>query len=88
MAIKRFQETTRLPSEGVAAPEEWPGVGWSDHWSFWQENYLAIMVTDTALFRYPYYHTPYDTTNRIDFARMCRVVNGVRRVVESIPIKD
>jgi Zn-dependent M28 family amino/carboxypeptidase len=88
MAIQRFRETTSLPSEGVAAPEQWPGVGWSDHWSFWQENYPAIMVTDTALFRYPYYHSPYDTTNRIDFARMSRVVNGMRRVVESISTKD
>jgi Zn-dependent M28 family amino/carboxypeptidase len=88
MAIQRFRETTSLPSEGVAAPEQWPGVGWSDHWSFWQEKYPAIMVTDTALFRYPYYHSPYDTTNRIDFARMSRVVNGMRRVVESISTKD
>jgi len=88
MAIQRFRKTTSLPSEGVAALEQWPGVGWSDHWSFWQEKYPAIMVTDTALFRYPYYHTPYDTTNRIDFARMSRVVNGMRRVVESISTKD
>ena len=42
------------------------------------------MITDTAMFRYPYYHTPLDTANRVDFARMARVVSGVRRVVESL----
>lgn len=82
--VRRFRETTNFPSEGIAAPERWPGVGWSDHWSFWQENYPAVMVTDTAPFRYPYYHTAQDTENRIDFSRMSRVVWGVRRVVESL----
>lgn len=82
--VRRFRETTSFPSEGIAAPERWPGVGWSDQWSFWQQNYPAVMVTDTALFRYPYYHTAHDTKNRIDFARMSRVVWGVRRVVESL----
>lgn len=85
-AVRRFRETTRFPSEGIAAPEQWPGVGWSDHWSFWQENYPAIMVTDTAPFRYPYYHTAQDTANHVDFARMSQVVWGVRRVVESLSV--
>ena len=80
-SIRRFRETTRFPSEGVAAPGEWPGVGWSDQWSFWREHYRAIMVTDTAAFRYPYYHTPLDTLDKVDFEKEARVVEGIRRVV-------
>lgn len=80
-AVRRFRETTSFPSEGVAAPAEWPGVGWSDHWSFWQANYPAIMITDTALFRNPYNHTPRDTADKLDFGKMARVVDGVRGVV-------
>lgn len=83
-AIHGFRESTAFPSEGIAAPAEWPGIGWSDQWSFWQEHYPAIMITDTALFRYPYYHTPLDTANRLDFERMARVVEGVQRVVVSL----
>ncbi|MGA9042894.1 MAG: M28 family peptidase [Terriglobales bacterium] len=83
-SVRRFRESTSFPSEGVAAPADWPGVGWSDHWSFWQENYPAIMITDTAPFRYPYYHTPRDTIDKVDFEKMARVVDGVRRVVESL----
>jgi len=86
--VRKFRETTRFPSEGVAAPEGWPGVGWSDHWSFWQEQYPAIMVTDTAPFRYPYYHTPFDTPNRVDFGKMARVINGVRRVLEALASEE
>jgi len=83
-SIRKFRETTQFPSEGIAAPSGWPGVGWSDHWSFWQQNYPAIMVTDTALFRYRYYHTPFDTPDRVDFDKMARVVQGVQRVIESL----
>jgi len=83
-AIRTFRETTSFPSEGVAAPSNWPGVGWSDHWSFWQEGYPAFMITDTAVFRYPYYHTPNDTLDKVDFGKMARVVEGIQRVVESL----
>lgn len=82
--IRGFRESTAFPSEGIAAPAEWPGIGWSDQWSFWQEHYPAIMITDTALFRYPYYHTPLDTANRLDFEKMARVVQGIQRVVGSL----
>jgi hypothetical protein len=39
---------------------------WSDHWSFWQCGYPAIMMTDTALFRYPYYDHSGDTPDKLD----------------------
>lgn len=83
-AIGTFREHTRFPSEGLAAPEWVTGVGWSDHWSFWQEGYPAIMVTDTALFRYDHYHTPQDTPDKLDYARTARVVTGLTRVVADL----
>jgi hypothetical protein len=83
-SVRRFRESTSFPSEGVAAPPDWPGVGWSDQWSFWQENYPAIMITDTAVFRYPYYHTGSDTFDKLDFEKAARVVDGVHRIVEML----
>jgi hypothetical protein len=41
-------------------------------------------VTDTAPFRYPYYHTALDTPDRIDYERTARVVEGLRRVVADL----
>ena len=82
--VRKFREAASFPSEGVAAPADWPGIGWSDHWSFWHEKYPAIMITDTAPFRYSYYHTPRDTFEKVDFGKMARVVDGVREVVESL----
>lgn len=83
-AIRSFRRSARFPSEGIAGPAAWPGIGWSDHWSFWQEGYPAIMITDTATFRYPYYHTAGDTHERLDFEKMARVVEGTDAVVSAL----
>lgn len=82
--IKTFRESTNFPSEGAAPPSDMPGVGWSDHWSFWQQDWPAIMVTDTAPFRYREYHLPGDTTEKLDFDRMARVVSGVEAVAKDL----
>ena len=73
-----------IPSEGVAVPGWLTGVGWSDHWSFWQEGYPAIMVTDTALFRYTHYHSSADTPDKIDYDRMARVVAGLAETITAM----
>src|SRR5262249_13405932 len=80
-AIASFRRHARFPSEGTVLPELISGVGWSDHWSFWQEGYPALMVTDTAPFRYPYYHTREDTPEKLDYDRLALVVDGLRAVV-------
>lgn len=78
-AIKAFRATAQFPSEGAALPGWIPGVSWSDHASFWP--YPAIMITDTAPYRYPYYHTSDDTADRLDYSRMARVVLGLKEVI-------
>lgn len=83
-ALYAFRRTTSFPSEGAAVPAGIIGVDWSDHWSFRHEGYPAIMVTDTALFRYDYYHGPLDTPDRLDYDRMALVTAGLARVVAEL----
>jgi len=83
-AIEIFRSNTAFPSEGIAAPGWIMGIGWSDHWSFWEEGYPAIMITDTALFRYQYYHSQQDLPDRIDYERMARVIVGISQVVSQL----
>lgn len=80
-AVGSFRRHARFPSEGAAVPAWIPGAGWSDHWAFWQEGYPAVMVTDTAPFRYPHYHQPSDTPDRLDYDPLARVVSGLEGVV-------
>ena len=82
--VGTFRTHEQFPSEGGAFPALVPRIGDSDHASFWKEGYKALMVTDTVNFRYPYYHTPEDTIDKIDFERLARVVRGLAKVVEEL----
>lgn len=82
--VASFRRHARFPSEGGAIPGVFDGVSWSDHWSFWQVGYPALMVTDTAPFRYPHYHRATDTPDKVDYDRMARVVAGVEAVVREL----
>lgn len=83
-AVRSFRAAEQFPSEGSSAPGWIGGVGWSDHWSFWQEGYPGIEVTDTAPFRNPNYHEPSDRPDTLDYERMARVVHGLRGVVADL----
>jgi Zn-dependent M28 family amino/carboxypeptidase len=82
--VGSFRRHAEFPSEGGAIPGIVQGVGWSDHWSFWKAGYSALMVTDTAPFRYPHYHLPSDTPEKIDYDRLARVIDGLASVVEEL----
>ena len=79
--VATFRQHEPFPCEGCALPDAVPGVGFSDHWSFWQEGYAAAMVTDTAMCRYPHYHQPQDTSDKVHFDRAARVVRGLQQVI-------
>ena len=82
--LEPFRRTTAFPSLGGISTDYIPGIGWSDHWSFSQQGYPAVMVTDTALFRYRHYHLPTDTPDKIDYAKLARITKGMERVVREI----
>jgi Zn-dependent M28 family amino/carboxypeptidase len=83
-ALATFRTHAQVPSEGAALPESVPGIGWSDHWSFWQVGYPAFMVTDTAPFRYPHYHEPTDTVDKLDYEMMARAVRALQKVTADL----
>ncbi len=80
-AQRAFKARTSFPIEAAPAPESLPGVGWSDQWAFWRAGYPAIMVTDTAPYRYPWYHTEHDTPDKIRYDRLIQVVDGLEHVI-------
>jgi Zn-dependent M28 family amino/carboxypeptidase len=82
--IELWRASVPFPSEGAALPGFVPGIGWSDHWSFSREGYPALMITDTAPFRYPHYHQITDVPTHLDYDRMARVVAGVEQVLQDL----
>ncbi len=65
--------TYRVPFSGYLMPE----TRFSDHSPFWDCGYPALMLTDTAMFRNPYYHTEYDRVATLDFTFMSNVTKAV-----------
>jgi hypothetical protein len=82
--VALFRKHAKIPSEGAALPSFVPGVSWSDQWSFWRCGYPGIMITDTAPFRYPHYHSASDTPDKLDYDRFTLVVSGMEKVIEDL----
>lgn len=61
-----------------------PGVDFSDHRSFWEEGYSAVMITDTAFYRNPNYHTARDTIETLDFQRMNALLPALVQAVKDL----
>jgi Zn-dependent M28 family amino/carboxypeptidase len=76
-----FLNYASISAHGAALRPDSEGAGASDDWAFWQVGYPAVTVTDTASFRNPHRHRSEDTEEKLDFARMARVVAGLEGAI-------
>ncbi|MBS0152099.1 MAG: M28 family peptidase [Nitrospira sp.] len=73
-----------LPIVPLVVPgngEKLPDTRRSDHTSFWEQGFPAVMLTDTANFRNPHYHQPTDTLETLNLDFIAAVVDGVTAAV-------
>jgi hypothetical protein len=80
-SIGSFRSHTAFPTIGGVAPAFIPGIDFSDHWAFAEHGFPAIMLTDTAPYRYPHYHTFKDTPDKVAMDKLARVVKGIERMI-------
>ena len=78
-AVRAFRASSAFPIQHLATFAWIPGVAWSDHLSFWRQRYHAFMVTDTAFYRYRYYHSAADTPEKLCYEPFARCSNGLYR---------
>ncbi len=76
-----FGADSELPIEALVLPSFTPGVTFSDHYSFWQAGYKAVMFTDTAFYRNPNYHTNLDTYEKLHYEAMSALLKGLKAAV-------
>lgn len=62
-----------VPNRGVIVPQ----TRQSDHASFWDKGYPAMMITDTAFMRNPHYHKASDTIATLDLDFLAGVTLGL-----------
>ena len=73
-----------LPIVPLVVPgngEKLPDTRRSDHTSFWEQGFPAVMLTDTANFRNPHYHRPTDTLDTLNLDFIVSVADGVTAAV-------
>jgi len=78
--FESFKKNEALPVIKLTVP--WsgyliPNVRLSDHASFWDQGYKAVMITDTAFYRNPHYHRRSDTMDKLDFSFMAQLVKSL-----------
>jgi Zn-dependent M28 family amino/carboxypeptidase len=88
LLLKRCAEVFRrrapIACETVTLPGFLPGARSSDQWSFWKEGFPGLMITDTAPLRYPHYHKPDDTPEKLRYDFLNGVVEGLEVTVADL----
>jgi aminopeptidase YwaD len=73
-----------LPIVPLVVPgngEKLPDTRRSDHTSFWEQGFPAVMLTDTANFRNPHYHRPTDTFDTLNLDFIASVADGLMAAI-------
>lgn len=80
--VKEFKKESSFPLEYLVGFSFLaPAISFSDHWSFWRFGYKAVMITNTALYRNPYYHTSQDTFEKLNYEYMSDVLKGLYQIL-------
>lgn len=79
-----IQRGSRVPVESLVTSGIIPGVDFSDHRSFWRMGYKGVMITDTAFYRNPNYHTSRDAIDTLDFDKMADLLGGLIRAAQDL----
>ena len=83
-SLRAFRAETRFPSIGGIAPGFLDGIDLSDHWAYDTCGFPAMMITDTAPFRNPYYHTRGDLPETVDYDSLARITAGLARMLRRL----
>lgn len=82
--VTAFRAATPFPVQFGTFDAALPGVGWSDHASFWREGWPGLLVTDTAPFRNPHYHTADNQPHTVDYDRLAQIVTGLHGALTTL----
>lgn len=77
---KKFKSSCGMPMRDISL--NIPGTDFSDHWSFWQYDYPAMMLTDTAYYRNENYHTQEDTYEKLNYSYMAETIWGLYNSID------
>lgn len=74
---RKMKQIGEVPVRSVTAPSFVPGIDFSDHQNYWEFNYPAVMITNTAFYRNKHYHQTSDKPETLDYTKMGEVIKSV-----------
>jgi hypothetical protein len=83
-ATRAFRLVSAFPSAGAVVPAFVEGADLSDHWAYHNLSYPALMVTDTAPYRNPFYHQPYDTPDTVNYGALAHITRGLEATIRNL----
>ena len=78
--VREFSRNDDLPVVKLNVPFNGhilPAIRLSDHASFWDQGFKAVMITDSAFYRNPHYHLSSDTMEKLDTRFMAELVESL-----------
>ncbi|MGL4397601.1 MAG: M28 family peptidase [Hyphomicrobium sp.] len=82
--VRAFRAASTFPSVGAVVPAFIEGADLSDHWAYRACGYPALMITDTAPYRNPFYHQPFDTPDTVNYAALAQISVALATMVRQL----
>lgn len=81
---KYFRKHSNFRLETMVLQNLIPTVKWRNSSSFWLNGFPAFTVSDTAEYRYPFYNSSRDTSEKIDYQCLTFVTQGLMRAMTEL----
>ena len=82
--VAEFRGVSTFPSAGAMVPGFVEGADLSDHWAYHHVGIPALMATDTAPFRNPFYHQPYDLPDTVNYGALAQITRGLEAMIRKL----
>lgn len=75
-------QSNQLKLNNFSLPSQIPGVTYSDHWSFEQFSYPAVLFTDSAFYRSSHYHENTDHHDTLNYEKLTEFTNILYNLIQ------
>lgn len=81
---KGLSKHMELGVHSINAPRSIPGIDFSDHRSYWNFGYAAVMLSDSSFYRNTAYHSAGDTYDRLDYNKMSQLISALSFYIQEL----
>ncbi|MCJ8344952.1 hypothetical protein MJH12_05385, partial [bacterium] len=84
LLISQTHQSKQLKIKGFKLPSFLEGVDFSDHWSFEQFSYEAVLYSDSAFYRSNHYHQETDLYPTLNYDKLAEFKEILQKSILSL----